>query len=127
MRVLTGLIAILLLIVALLGMGFGVWAVATAISMPTPGGRATGLLGALTVGSLPFLAGTVALAGVGAIFATEQVRDELAIARADRETLSAQDAARRRLERQRDPAFQAQVEAVKAEQRAAEKDAEVRR
>lgn len=119
MRAITALIAVVLLIVAVLGMGFGVWAVFTASSIPTADGRATGLLGALTVGGFPFIAGTVALAGVGAIFATEQVRAELQIARADRETLAARDGAQRRLERQRSPEFQAQVEAVKAEQAAA--------
>lgn len=116
MRFLTTVIAAVLLIVALFGMGFGVWAVMTAASAPTPEGKALGLLQALAIGGIPFIAGTVALAGAGSMFATEQVRVELEMARADRETLAAQEIARRRLERQRDPAFQAQVEAVKAEQ-----------
>jgi hypothetical protein len=121
MRFLTTLIAGVLLIVALFGIGFGVWAVMTAAAAPTPEGKALGLLQALAVGGIPFIAGTVALAGAGVMFTTEQVRIELELARADRETLAAREVAQRRLEKQRDPAFQAQVEAVKAEQAAARK------
>jgi hypothetical protein len=122
MRFITALIAVILLIVAALGMGFGFWAVLKASSMPSPDGRAMGLLGALTVGGLPFIAGTVALAGAGAIFATEQVRVELEIARADRETLAARELAHRREERRQSPEFKAQVEAAKTEQAATRKD-----
>lgn len=123
MRVITGLIAVVLLLIALLGIGAGVWMMSLAFSVPaTPEGRAIAVSTVLAIGAVPFLAGTVALAGVGAMFANEQVRVELEMARADRETLAAREAAQRRLERQRDPAFQAQVEAVKAEQRAAAKE-----
>lgn len=118
MRFLTTLIAGVLLIVALLGMGFGVWAVMTAMSEPTRDGRALGLMGALAVAGIPFISGTVALAGAGAMFATEQVRIELEMARADRETLAARELAERRAEKRNSPEFQAQVEAVKAEQAA---------
>jgi hypothetical protein len=122
MRLFTPFIAVILLIVAALGMGFGLWAVYKAVSMPTPDGRAAGLLGALTVGALPFIAGTVALAGAGVMAAVDEVRAELVIARADRETLAARDIAHRREERRQSPEFKAQVEAVKAEQAAARKD-----
>ena len=81
MRVLTGVIAAVLLVVGILGMGFGVWVLFKAASAPTADGRAMGMVCALTVGALPFLAGTVALAGAGSIFATLEtsieIRDEL--------------------------------------------------
>jgi hypothetical protein len=117
MRFVTALISMILLLVALLGMGFGIWAVVTAMSLPTREGQGTGLLAALTFGGIPFIAGTVALAGAGVMFSTEQVRDELEIARADRETMAAREIAHAREERRNTPEFQAQVEAVKSERK----------
>lgn len=92
-----------------------------AASQPTPDGRALGFLGALAIGGIPFIAGTIALAGAGAMFVTEQVRIELEMARADRETLASREIAQRREERRNTPEFKAQVEAVKVEQAAARK------
>jgi len=75
MRVFSGLIAVILLVVGVLGMGFGVWAIVKASSMPGAD-QAMGMVGALTVGGIPFIAGTVALAGAGAIFATLSASEE---------------------------------------------------
>ena len=118
MRFVTVIISVVLLLIALLGIGAGVYGLMKAASMGgTNSERGMGVIWAVLLGGIPFIAGTVALAGLGAIFSVEQVRTELEIARADRETLAAQEIARRRNERRSTPEFKAQVEAVKAEQR----------
>lgn len=99
MRLVAGLIAAVLLVVGVLGMGFGVWALVEAVSLPTPDGRAMGLLGALTIGALPFLAGTVALAGAGAIFATLDTGTEIVAELRAMHLLASQEAKRAAKER----------------------------
>lgn len=122
MRMFTALVFMVLLLIALAGIGFGTWSMWTAATMPGAE-RGMGILAAIAIGGIPFVAGTIALAGAGAIFAIDHVRVELEVARADRETLAAREVAQRRIERRQDPEFRAQVDAVKAEQAAARKEA----
>ncbi|MBX3161186.1 MAG: hypothetical protein KF773_34815 [Deltaproteobacteria bacterium] len=70
----------MLLVIALLGIGFGVWMMSLAFGAPGQI-RGAALASALAVGAVPFIAGTVALAGVGAMFGLEQVRGELVMSR----------------------------------------------
>jgi ABC-type spermidine/putrescine transport system permease subunit II len=77
MRTIANGLAAILLLIALVGIGFGFWAVASALSHR---GSADGLLAALAVGSLPFLIGTVALAGATIAILCEEIVSELKLA-----------------------------------------------
>ena len=76
MRHFTVAVAAVLLIIAMLGLGFGFWTLYSVLSLPSPGDRGVGFVGAMTVGAVPFLAGTVALAGAGSILATLATSEE---------------------------------------------------
>jgi hypothetical protein len=75
MRIFPALIAVVLLLLAIVGFGVGIWLIYEALHAPGQT-NALGLFGALAFALPGFLIGTVALVGVGVMLMIDQAREE---------------------------------------------------
>lgn len=76
MKLVLGVFTVVLLMIAIAGLGFGVFAVYEAIKHAHEPGAEIGVFALLEMAVIPVLVGTVALAGVSIVFALEHTRDE---------------------------------------------------
>lgn len=76
MKIVLGLFVTILMMLAIAGLGFGVFAIYEAVKHAHEPGAELGVLALLEMAVIPVLVGTVALAGASIVFAVDFAREE---------------------------------------------------